>query len=180
MAALYAAITFATSPEPMLKLSEVEGCTSSTVKAPEQVLQTPDRHQKSFVASFISLLYEGVELSLNFRGVGWLFGRDSHIPIPHEPRNINNKLVFVLQTLGSMLAHYIGTDIVGCLLKMIPGVNTPDGGSIFAFGNNTFEKYAISMGISALSGAFTFFGESCPNLFCSVCLDSESLLSPLT
>ena len=62
-------------------------------------------------------------------------------------------------------------DFLATILRLSP-IGSPQGGSIFAFGNNTFEKYAISTGYTILTGVLISLGE-----FCGLCF-VRGLMNP--
>lgn len=63
-----------------------------------------------------------------------------------------------MQTLGSWLVVFTLFDLLTNLIKLVPGIGTPDGGSIFAFGRHAFEKYTISMIIEFGTGLAFILG----------------------
>ena len=63
------------------------------------------------------------------------------------------------------LAFYtIVVDLLCTIVRLSP-IGSPQGGSIFAFGSNTFEKYAISTGYTIISGLIISLGELCHQRF---------------
>lgn len=147
----------------MMKLSEVEKSSSDTNQTTGLAKASQRPHSwgspGSLIRAIYSFVYDGIEISCSFRGDGWQFGAASQIHIPPEPRHVNSRLIFLIQTLRNILLRYIAIDIGSYILKSIPGVNTPAGGSIFVFGDNMVERYAISTCICVLSGMMLILRE---------------------
>jgi hypothetical protein len=95
---------------------------------------------------------DGLELLSAVRGIGWKFGTGSHVHIPPEWRDTSNRMRWVVQTLLSTFAFFLVTDFFESSLKAFPGIGTAKGGSMFVFGRNVWEKYAISTLIEILTG----------------------------
>ncbi|KDQ11100.1 hypothetical protein BOTBODRAFT_466154 [Botryobasidium botryosum FD-172 SS1] len=65
------------------------------------------------------------------RGIGWDFGTGSGLYVASTSRNVKNRSQFLFQTLTSAFQYYLSVDLLNTFLKLIPGVGTPEGGSIY-------------------------------------------------
>lgn len=101
---------------------------------------------------------DAAEALASLRGIGWQFGTGTGLYVPKDWRDTSSRRTFALQTLGSWLAMFTMFDVLTSLIKLVPGVGTTQGGSIFAFGSNVFEKYAISLTIEFATGVAFIFG----------------------
>lgn len=149
--------------------AEKPGTTASETDTPLKPLRTVP--PKSLPRAIVDFIYDGLELLFNARGIGWEFGTGEGLYIPKETRNVQNRMIFCLQTLFSILIHFLIMDIVDTILRATPGLGTPSGGSIFAFGSNTLEKYAISTGLHLITVIMISVGQS--PLFVSHSIDFE-------
>jgi len=93
----------------------------------------------------------------SFRGIGWEYGTGTGLHVPRQWKNINNRMVFILQAVVTLAFHTLVADFLCTILRLSP-IGSPQGGSIFAFGNNIFEKYAISTGYTILAGLIITVG----------------------
>lgn len=124
---------------------------------PAEVAQESTSRRNPFVGGFL----DSAEALASMRGIGWQFGSGTGLFIPPEWRDTTSRARFVQQTIISLLIHFTLFDVITSLIKLVPGIGTTDGGSIFAFGgDNVFRKYAISAliefstGVAFILGAF--------------------------
>lgn len=101
-------------------------------------------------ASFLPLwLQDGFELVFTFRGVGWDFGRG--VRMPPERRPLDRK-PFLLATLHSFLASFLLMDLLESCLKLVPGVGSTTGGTIFLPFLPPPQRYLASTAIHFVTG----------------------------
>ncbi|KAF9511023.1 hypothetical protein BS47DRAFT_1331272 [Hydnum rufescens UP504] len=149
------ALQMGLSPNGILKLGEkVPG--EITVPASDLVLQDPPKRvprtpgRLTLVEHFLS----GLEVLACARGIGWEFGSGTKVQIPPETRDTSDTSKFLRQTYQSFVIHFLYVDVLGVFISLVPGIGTPDGGSIFVFGQNTVERYLISALLQFTSSLF--------------------------
>ncbi|KAF8312929.1 hypothetical protein DL93DRAFT_1211109 [Clavulina sp. PMI_390] len=151
-------LEFAISPHGMLKMGEIE---PGIVKKPAAELDramsgdlksTPREHtspRNPFVAGFV----DAFEVCCSMRGIGWQFGTGTNVYLAPEWRDTTNKARFIRQTIALWLLNYTLFDVVTYGLRLVPGLGTPTGGSIFAFGGESMvKKYLISATLAFFTG----------------------------
>lgn len=164
-------LDYTISPKPMLKMKEVEELSTpysngkhelapsngnGTPQAASPIPSKSSPTSQSALRRVISFLYDGLELFFNLRGVGWEFGTGAGLQVPKHTRNVNNRAVFILQTIRGMMLQLFAIDLADTMLRSYLGQS---GGSIFAFGGNVFEKYAISTCLHLASGVIIVAGQ---------------------
>lgn len=98
-------------------------------------------------------IYDVFDLSFGVRGIGWEFGTNPRVYLPKDKRPLDQgRLAFVTPTIKSLLIHFILLDCVDCFMKTIPGVNTPEGGTIFLSSLPPLQRYALSFVITYWAG----------------------------
>lgn len=104
-------------------------------------------------------LRDGLELAVACRGIGWDFGHDVYV----TPRTTSTeRSQFLADTTIYLLKHVLALDLCDSLVKLVPGVGTPDGGSIFLLGLAPHLRYSLSIVISTLeAGMIGFTLEAC-------------------
>lgn len=126
-----------------------------TGTTPAEVAQESASRRNPFVSGFM----DSAEALASLRGIGWQFGSGTGLYVPPEWRDTTSRSRFVQQTLISWLIHFTLFDLLTSLIKLVPGIGTPNGGSIFAFGgDNVFKKYAISATIEFSTGVAFILG----------------------
>ena len=99
------------------------------------------------------------------RGIGWDFGRDVYVP----PRTTSTKRKqFLFDTALNFLAHFLAVDLCDSLLKLVPGVGSPEGGSMFLPHLPPHLRYALSTSIHVTGGLMVIFGIEAGNDFVSL------------
>jgi Membrane bound O-acyl transferase family len=94
-------------------------------------------------------LQDAAELMFSMRGLGWDFGEGVYTPPPTRPQE---RKAFLRATLNSFLVSFLILDIVEAIIKQVPGVGDPFGGSIF-FSTLPFPtRYLVSTAIHILTG----------------------------
>ncbi|KAF9514981.1 hypothetical protein BS47DRAFT_1342355 [Hydnum rufescens UP504] len=133
------------SPNGILKLGEkVPG--EITVPASDLVVRDPPKRAVRAPGSLtlVEHFLSGLEVLTCARGIGWEFGSGTKIQIPPETRDVSDTSKFLRQTCQSAAIHFLYVDLIVVFISLVPGIGTPDGGSIFVFGQNTVERYLIS------------------------------------
>lgn len=120
------------------------------------IVKNPPSTGNPLVRGFL----DASELICAMRGIGWAFGTGTRVYVAHDWRNTANRGVFARQTFVMLLLKFLITDMGESVLKMVPGVGDPLGGSIFAFGKNAFEKYTISTALNFITGLCIMTGNA--------------------
>ncbi|KAI6041402.1 hypothetical protein EDC04DRAFT_2893158 [Pisolithus marmoratus] len=108
-------------------------------------------------------LYDALELLSTHRGIGWKFGVGMHVPKEHRSPE---RSAFLCQTLGSALRSFIVLDVCDSFIKLVPGVGSPGGGTIFRPELPIPLRYILSTAVHAASGSLFIAGfELLNNLF---------------
>ena len=81
------------------------------------------------------------------RGIGWDFGRGIYVP----PRTTSTKRdQFLADATRELLTHVLALDLCDALIKLVPGVGSPQGGSIFLPGLPPHLRYSLSTAVHIL------------------------------
>lgn len=97
---------------------------------------------------------DAFELLCTFRGYGWDFGQGVYVPQEYRPLE---RGPFLKATLKIFLKYFILLDLLDSCLKLIPGVGSPLGGSMF-FPLPPIQRYAISTTIHIMTGTVVLSG----------------------
>jgi len=103
-------------------------------------------HQQSFLPL---CLRDALELGLPLRGIGWDYGRGLFVPQNKRPLQ---RGPFLKATVASLLQYALILDLCDSLIKLIPGVGTPSGGTLFLPNLPLYIRYTLSTAIHALAG----------------------------
>lgn len=107
-------------------------------------------------------LYDPIELLLASRGIGWQFGTGLYIPEDNRPLERSS---FLTATLVSFLQSFLILDVCESFLKLIPGVGSPEGGTIFRPELPFPQRYILSTLIHTATGTSIVAGfEICYDL----------------
>lgn len=110
-----------------------------------------------------SWLYDTLELLTTSRGIGWKFGAGVYIPKEHRPLE---RSAFLSATLVTALENFLIFDACESFIKLVPGVGSPQGGTIFRPELPFFQRYALSTAIHLATGTSILAGfELCYDLF---------------
>ncbi|KDQ11094.1 hypothetical protein BOTBODRAFT_190046 [Botryobasidium botryosum FD-172 SS1] len=93
-------------------------------------------------------LSDSFELLCNLRGIGWDFGTGAGIHIPKTSRDISSRPRFLAQTVISLALNFLAADLLDSALKLVPGLGTPEGTTIFFPSLPPVQRYAFSLTIS--------------------------------
>lgn len=89
------------------------------------------------------------------RGIGWDFGHDIYVP----PRTTSTeRRQFLVDAALNFLKHFLAVDLCDSLVKLVPGVGSPEGGSMFLPDPTLHLRYSLSTAIHILSGLMVVFG----------------------
>jgi hypothetical protein len=145
------AIDFAWRKEGMLKIDEVQPVVTRNTNA---VKANGDAHVKPATSRF-AWLYDALEVILSNRGLGWKFGIGIHVP--REERSLERNS-FLFATFISFVGNYMIFDLLESLIKLVPDVGTPHGGTIFKAELPFFYRYALSTAIHVATGSCILAG----------------------
>ncbi|KAG0700009.1 hypothetical protein DFH29DRAFT_652868 [Suillus ampliporus] len=146
------AIDFAWRKEGMLKIDEVR---PGVARNPDAVKADGDGHPKLIPSDpaipALAWLYDALEVVISNRGLGWKFGVGIHVP--HEERSLERNS-FLFATFISFVKNYLTLDLFESLIKLVPDVGTPHGGTIFKAELPFLYRYALSTVIHVATGTF--------------------------
>lgn len=169
-------LDYGLTPEPLLKSSEVRensARSNSSAVAEKNEKNTSAMalmngkqngvyhamQSTSFVSQALAFLYDSFELLFTWRGIGWQYGAEMGIRVRPSSRNFNNRAVFIVQTLVSIVTYSVICDVAHTIIRLA-GITSPHGGSLFAFGGGSLlRKYASSTGLHILSGIVILAGK---------------------
>ncbi|KAG1872477.1 hypothetical protein DFJ58DRAFT_903875 [Suillus subalutaceus] len=145
------AIDFAWRKEGILKIDEVQ---PGVARNPDAVKANGDAHAKPVTSDpatpTFAWLYDALEVILSNRGLGWKFGIGIHVP--REERSLERNS-FLFATLISFIGNYMIFDLLESLIKLVPDVGAPHGGTIFRAELPFFHRYALSTAIHVATGS---------------------------
>ena len=97
------------------------------------------------------------DVFFSIRGIGWDFGTHHPLHVPREWRQTEPVGVFLRQTAVQLCLSFLIFDLLECLFKLIPGVGTPEGGTIFLPQLPPLQRYSFSTLISLMTGLLVVF-----------------------
>ena len=97
------------------------------------------------------------DVFFSIRGIGWDFGTDYPLHIPREWRRTESVNVFLRQTAVQLCLSFLVFDLLECTFKLIPGVGTPEGGTIFLPQLPPPQRYTLSTLITCMTGLVVVF-----------------------
>lgn len=112
----------------------------------EPVETQADAPSKHFLPPW---LYDAIEVSHTMRGQHWKFGKGVHVPKDARPQE---RAPFLRATFLLFLQNFLVLDFLESLLKLFPGVGTPQGGTMFYPNLLPLQRYAVSTAIHMMSG----------------------------
>lgn len=89
------------------------------------------------------------------RGLGWQFGADLYIPRDLRP---SERSAFLWATATSTLKHLLVFDTLESLVKLVPEVGSPHGGTIFKHNLPFLQRYILSTAIHLATGTCLISG----------------------
>ncbi|KAF8312927.1 hypothetical protein DL93DRAFT_2204159 [Clavulina sp. PMI_390] len=179
-------LEFAISPHGMLKMGEHEpGLLENPTGDLDRTSDTNSGSIKphSWRSPLVSSCVDALEVCCTMRGIGWQFGTGTNVYLAPEWRDTTNKARFIRQTSALWLLNYTLFDVVTYGLRLVPGLGTPAGGSIFAFGGDSVvKKYLISFTITFFTGTTFITGfevvHQLITIFAVIVLDQEPSSCP--
>jgi len=100
-------------------------------------------------------LQDGLELVVAFRGVGWDFGEGLYVPPETKPLE---RSAFLKATFWSFLRSFLLLDLLEGTIKLVPGVGSTQGGTMFLPWLPPVQRYALSTFVCFLSGTSVLTG----------------------
>ncbi|KZV73772.1 hypothetical protein PENSPDRAFT_682524 [Peniophora sp. CONT] len=94
-------------------------------------------------------LEDALEIAFALRGLGWDYGRD--VPVPAFTRPTEPK-AYLRATAKSFLLNFLALDLLESMLKLVPGVGSPEGASIFLPHLPPLQRYTLSTAIHFATG----------------------------
>ncbi|CAE6440436.1 unnamed protein product [Rhizoctonia solani] len=135
-----------------LKIDEVE---PGVMKSPPSNGHAASVAQAQLKPGFLHTFYTGFsdacELLSSMRGIGWDYGTGNDIYIPPEYRP-TEKTAFLKSTLWSTLGYYLLLDLIDTGFKLVPGISSPTGGSIFLPNLSLIPRVLVSTGLHFATG----------------------------
>ncbi|KAH7927165.1 hypothetical protein BV22DRAFT_305124 [Leucogyrophana mollusca] len=123
------AIGYACRKDGMLKVGEVKPNERPASEKTNGDVASKSPDSKSPISQlFPSWFRDAVELGFSMRGLGWNFGVGVYVPKEHRPLE---RAAFLRSTFIAVIKNYILLDVLDTMIKMIPGVGSPRGGSIY-------------------------------------------------
>jgi Membrane bound O-acyl transferase family len=108
-----------------------------------------DGRKRQWTALLPLWLQDVLELTFTLRGLGWDFGEGVYTPRSTRPQE---RKAFLRATLNSFLISFFILDFVEAIIKQVPGVGHPSGGSIFFPNLPLPTRYLVSTAIHLLTG----------------------------
>jgi hypothetical protein len=102
-----------------------------------------------------SWIYDPFEVIFAIRGIGWKFGNGVYIP--RETRSLERRL-FLRSTFVMFIKDFLILDFLESCIKLLPGVGSTEGGSIFYPELPTVQRYTISTVIHICTGSCLIVG----------------------
>ena len=153
------AINYAWRPEGMLKVGEelpgvpIKDSCHANGNAPHKgVRPSPPSTRKSRLPDW---LYDTLELIFTWRGIGWKFGGDLYIPKEYKPLE---RSAFLSATMVSVLENFLIFDACESFIKLVPGVGSPQGGTIFRPELPFLQRYVLSTAVHVATGSCILAG----------------------
>lgn len=134
MFSLVKAVELAFVPQGRLKVGEIEPGVLKSSETNSNGKASPVDKQNPRSSRLWPTLRDGFldacELLSSMRGAGWDYGTGKGIYIPPEHRPLERS-AFLKATSWSALGYFLLLDIIDTGFKLVPGVSSPSGGSIF-------------------------------------------------
>ncbi|KAG8740469.1 hypothetical protein FRC10_004296 [Ceratobasidium sp. 414] len=133
MFAIVKAVEFACVPRGRLKVDEIAPGVPkhSASSGSAHSMQQSTSPKTSGLWTYIrDAFLDACELLSSLRGLGWDYGTGTDIYVPPEHRPLERS-AFLRSTLGTILVNFLLLDAIDTGFKLVPGVSSPSGGSIF-------------------------------------------------
>lgn len=182
------AIDFAWRRDGMLKTGEMK---PGVLSGPPCIIHRPDgsvvddkqnyntHTARPRTSSLPSWLHDSFEVALTSRGLGWQFSDGIHVPEDTRP---SERSAFLRATAISTLKHFVIFDALESLIKLVPEVGSPQGGTIFNPDLPVLQRYILSTAIHIATGTCLISGfelvHGCITLFAVTILSSSPDMWP--
>ncbi|CAE6451958.1 unnamed protein product [Rhizoctonia solani] len=135
-----------------LKVDEIEpGVTKASASNENASGISQTQFKPRFLSAFYIGFLDACELLSSMRGIGWDYGTGNGIYVPPEHRPLE-KSTFLKSTLWSTLGYYLLLDMIDTGFKLVPGVSSPTGGSIFLPNLSPIPRAIVSTGLHFTTG----------------------------
>ncbi|KAI0308460.1 hypothetical protein OF83DRAFT_247463, partial [Amylostereum chailletii] len=124
-------------------------------KEGSQATGDKETRHRPFASFLPTWLEDAFEIMFALRGLGWDFGRDVPVPPPTRPQQ---RGPFLRATLLSFLSNYLLLDFIESVLKLVPGVGSVEGDTIFLPTLPPLQRYALSTAIHFSTGCALLVG----------------------
>ena len=148
------ALDYSMSPVGRLKVGETKLPPIGGEKDTQPPSSPTSKHRASNPSFLSPAVSDAFELFFAFRGLGWDYGQGVHVPQEHRPLE---RKAFLKATWKIIFKYFLLVDILDALLKLVPGVGSPFGGSIF-FPLPPIQRYAVSTTIQIMTGTILLAG----------------------
>jgi len=101
-------------------------------------------------SNFQPWLSDTIELAHTQRGHGWHYGREAFFPSDNRP--IHDRAAFLRITAKHTFIAFIILDLFDTFIKLVPGVGSLQGGSIFLPQIPPFQRYLFGTFLHVLTG----------------------------
>ncbi|EGN98307.1 hypothetical protein SERLA73DRAFT_183248 [Serpula lacrymans var. lacrymans S7.3] len=154
------AVHYALTREGMLRVGESSPGIRPTVTAPKtsdgQTNGSASHGSKTTSPQISqSCFYDTSELILSMRGLGWKYGVGVHVPKEHKSLE---RALFLKSTVLSFLQNFLILDFLESMIKLVPGVGTPEGRSIFFHDLPITQRFLLSTAIHVATGSCLLYG----------------------
>ena len=148
------ALDYTLTPTGRLKVGETKLPPIGGEKDTEPPSSPTTKHRASNPSSLPPAVNDAFELLFAFRGFGWDFGQGVHVPQEHRPLERD---AFLKATWKILFKYYPMLDFLDSCMKLIPGVGSPYGGSMF-FALPPIQRYAVSTTVHIMTGTMLLVG----------------------
>ncbi|KAH9837386.1 uncharacterized protein C8Q71DRAFT_857686 [Rhodofomes roseus] len=100
-------------------------------------------------------LNDALELAFAVRGIGWDFGRDVYVP-PRTKSTQRGR--FLRDATVACIKNFLIVDLCDSLIKLAPGVDSLEDGSMFLQDLPLHWRYSLSTAVYVLGGMLIIFG----------------------
>lgn len=148
------ALDLALTPTGRLKVGETRLPPIGGEKDTHAPSSPTTKHRASNPSYLPPAINDALELLFAYRGFGWDFGQGVHVPQERRPLE---RGPFLIATFKKFLKYFLLVDFLDSWIKLIPGVGSHSGGSMF-FGLSPIPRYIISTIIHVMTGTLLLSG----------------------
>lgn len=148
------ALDFAVTPVGRFKVGETKLPPVGGEKDTQPPSSPASKHRASNPSFLPPAVSDAFELLCAFRGLGWDFGQGLHVPQERRPLE---REAFLKATWKIAFKYFLLLDALDACLKLIPGVGSSTGGSIF-FPLPPIQRYVVSTTIHIMTGTILLAG----------------------